>query len=569
MKQCFNRFKISILLLFLFAGIIEAQDVTQIVKSKPVKISGGLSANTSLYKSWGMESRQDPYFWQVVANLNFKLFGIIDMPFSAYFAKENTRYQQPAFKQFGMSPRYKSVTLHLGYRSMSFSPYSLAGLTFLGAGIEYQPTKSWIKASAMYGRFFKAVPATDSAKNHFQDPSYERWGGGFSVTASGKNKELNFIMFKAKDKVGSIPDTPAHPNITPAENLIIGLIGKTQIIPKVFIAAGYTMSAYTSDIRTKKKDFERYTYLNNLGILYTPRYSSSFNKALDASLNYQGNTFTAGITYKRIDPGYASLGSTFIENDLEDVLLTMTKSFAKNKLNFSGNIGQQRNNLAKDKQTENKRVVGSVNASWSISQSFNACANYSNFTSSTEPSLINFTDSVGYFQINKNTSLNINYNKSGKNIRHSLCLMGALQKATSLNRSATLKLQSNNDMVNTSLSYQAGIPKKGIAATLSFQSSWFKNELNYTKNFGPNIAINKDLFKSKLKLIVSYGYNFTQVTGNKNSSTHIVRLNTDCQLSKHHSLHFQSSFMQRKDATNTGKLAPRELQAGLSYQYNF
>jgi hypothetical protein len=557
------------MLLVLFTRTLQAQDITQIAKSKPVKISGGLSANTSLYKSWGMDSRQDPYFWQFAANLNFKLFGIIDMPFSAYFAKENTRYQQPSFHQFGMSPRYKSVTLHLGYRNMTFSPYSLAGLTFLGAGIEYQPQKSWIKASAMYGRFFKAVPANDSAKNHFQDPSYERWGGGFSVTASGKNKELTFIMFKAADRVGSIPDTPAHPTITPAENLIIGLNTKTNIFPKVTFSGGYTMSAFTSDLRTERKDFERYTYLNNLGGLFTPRYSSSLSKTLDASLNYQGGTFTAGITYKRIDPGYASLGSTFIENDLEDVLITMSKTFFKNKVNFSGNVGQQRNNLARDKQTENKRIIGSINGAWSINQSFNVNANYSNFTSSTEPTLINFTDSIGYFQINKNTSLNINYNKSGEKFRHSICLMGALQQATSLNRSATLKLRTNNNMVNTCISYQAGMPKNGIAATFSFQSSWFKNEINATKNYGPNIALNKDLLKNTLKIILSYGYNFTEVTGNKRSNTQIYRFNTDYQVSKHQSLHFQSSLMRRKDSSQTGQLAPRELQAGLSYQYNF
>lgn len=563
-----NNFKLSILLFFLFSGIVGAQDITQIAKSKPVKISGGLSATASLYDSWGMESRQDPYFWQFVANLNFKILGIIDMPFSAYFAKENVRYQQPSFQQFGMSPRYKSITLHLGYRNMSFSPYSLAGLTFLGAGVEYQPQNSWIKASAMYGRFFKAVPATDSAQQHFRDPSYERWGGGFSVTASEKNKELTFIMFKAADRPGSIPDTPAHPTITPAENFIIGLNGKGQIVPKVFVTAGYTMSAYTSDIRTQKKDFERYTYLNNLGGLYTPRYSSSFNKALDIGVNYQGSTFTAGITYKRIDPGYASLGSTFIENDLEDILFNISKSFAKNKLNFSGNIGQQRNNLAKDKQTDNKRVIGSVNAAWTISQAFNINANYSNFTSSTQPTLINFSDSVRYFQINKNTSLNLNYNKSGEEVRHFISLMGSLQKATSLNRSATEKLQSNNDMVNACLSYQVGLQKHGVSATASFQSSWFKNDVSNTRNFGPNIAINKDLLKNKLKLIVSYGYNFTQVTG-KTSNTQVMRLNTDFQISKHNALHFQSSFMRRKDADKTGKLAPKELQASLSYQYNF
>lgn len=547
-----------------------AQDIEQLTKSKPLKIAGGISANTSYYDSWDMDSRQDPYFWQLVANLNFNFFGVVDMPFSAYFAKENVRYQQPSFSQFGMSPHYKSVTLHLGYRNMTFSPYSLGGLTFLGAGIEFQPKDSWIKANAMYGRFFKAVPATDSAQNHFRDPSYERWGGGFSVTAFNKKNELSLIMFKAADKPGSIPPPAASYNITPAENLVLGIATKVQLIPQILVAADYTLSAFTADIRMEKKDFQKYTYLNNLGGLYTPRYSSSLHKAFETSVNYNQGTFSVGMTYKRIDPGYTSLGSTFIENDLEDVLLNLSKSIANNKVTLSGNIGQQRNNLEEDKQTENRRVIGSANATWSINQSFNVNANYSNFTSNTQPTLINFTDSVRYFQINKNTSLNLNYNKGTTKLRHNVNLMIALQKATSLNRSATQSLETSNDMINTCLSYQAGFPEKGLVATLSISNSVFKNELTTTNNYGPTIAINKDLMKNKLKLTVSYGYNKIQLSGEvRNSSTQVIRLNTDYQAGKHQSLHFQTSFMRRENAEKTGRLAPRELQASISYQYTF
>ncbi|MFT3738788.1 MAG: hypothetical protein QM786_08510 [Breznakibacter sp.] len=551
-------------------GIVSAQDIEQVAKSKPVKITGGLSANTSLYGAWGMDSRQDPFFWQMVANMNFNFWGVVDMPFSAYFAKENVRYQQPSFSQFGMSPHYKSVTLHLGYRNMTFSPYSLAGLTFLGAGIEFQPKDSWIKANAMYGRFFRAISATDSAQNRFRDPSYERWGGGFSVTASNKKNELSLIVFKAADKPGSIPDPPASYGIAPAENLVIGIGAKAQVIPQIFVSADYTLSAYTADLRTEEKDFQKYTYLNNLGGLFTPRYSSSLHKALETSVNYNGGTFNAGITYKRIDPGYASLGSTFIENDLEDVLLNLSKSFANNKFTLSGNVGQQRNNLDGDKQTENKRVIGSANAAWSVNQSLNINANYSNFTSNTQPTLINFTDSIKYFQINENTSLSLNYNKGTAKLRHSVSLMVALQKATSLNRSATQSLETNNNMVNTSVSYQAGFPQKGLAATTSFQNSVFKNGLTTTRNYGPNIALNKELLKNKLKLTLSYGYNKVQLSGEgKNSGTQIIRFNSDFQAGKHQSLHLQTSYMRRKDAEKTGTLAPRELQASLSYQFTF
>ena len=557
-------------ILFVWVGHVSAQDVEQVIKSKPVKVSGGFSANTSLYQAWGMDSRQDPFFWQLVANMNFNFYGVVDMPFSAYFAKENVRYQQPSFNIVGISPHYRSITLHLGYRNMTFSPYSLAGLTFLGAGVEYQPKDSWIKASAMYGRFFEAVAANDTITNRFRDPSYERWGGGFSVTASAKKNEVTLIVFKASDEPGSIPEPPADYGISPAENLVCGISAKAQLVPQIFVSADVTLSAYTADVRMQEKDFKEYTYINNLGRLFTPRYSSSLHKAWETAVNYAGSTFQASICYKRIDPGYVSLGSTFIENDLEDVLLNLSKSFARNKLTLSGNVGQQRNNLDGSKQTENKRVIGSVTAAWSVCSALNLNANYSNFTSNTQPTLINFTDSVKYFQINENSSLNIKYTKGSEQIRHNISLLLALQKATSLNRSATQRLETNNNMVNSCLSYQIGFPQKRVTASFALQNSVFKTDVVTTRNYGPNMALNKELFDNKLKLTWSYGINLVQIVGeSKNSSTQIIRFNSDFQVGKHQSFHLQTSFMRRKDADKTGSLAPRELQAGLSYQFNF
>ncbi|MEQ8338575.1 MAG: hypothetical protein RIA62_14560 [Cyclobacteriaceae bacterium] len=47
----------------------------------------------------------------------------------------NTSFQQP-FNQYGMSPTYKNVTAHIGFRSMNFSRYSLAGHLFLVPGLK-------------------------------------------------------------------------------------------------------------------------------------------------------------------------------------------------------------------------------------------------------------------------------------------------------------------------------------------------------------------------------------------------------------------------------------------------
>lgn len=550
---------------------LHAQDIEQVAKAKPVKISGGVNASSSFYDVSGEEDMRDPYFWQVMANINFNFWGVVDMPFSAYFAKKNTRYQQPAFHQFGMSPKYKAVTLHLGYRNMTFSNYSLAGLTFLGAGVEYNPKDYWLSGSAMYGRFFKAVPSvTDSTQNTFEDPSYERWGGGFKVTGKKNNQEVSIIMFKAADKPHSIPDPPATSNIKPAENFITGITTRNRITDALTLRLEYTMSAYTADIRNEDKRFDQYTYLNNLGDLYSPKYSSSMGKAFEAQVDYQVDFVALGISYKRIDPNYKSLGSTFIENDMEDILFNLSKPLFKKMLNLSGSLGQQRNNLDGAKENEDKRVIGTANAALTISKSLNLNVNFSNFTSSTQPTLINFTDSVKFFQINKNASFNISYNKGNDNVRHGVSLMMAIQEGRSLNRSATAEIETGNDMVNGNLAYNVSFTPISTSVTVSFQASQFKTDLNKTTTMGPNFSLNRSFLKSKLNTSFSFSYQVSKLPENMQNNNQIFRLNADFKIDKFQSVNlYASNLFRTRTGNDSSRSKVRELQAGLTYQFTF
>jgi hypothetical protein len=555
----------------MFSVEVNAQDIEQVVKAKPVKVSGGATASTSFYDVNGEEDMRDPYFWQVMANINFNFWGVVDMPFSAYFAKKNVRYQQPAFHQFGMSPKYKAVTLHLGYRNMTFSNYSLAGLTFLGAGVEYNPKDYWLSGSAMYGRFFKAVPSvTDSTQNTFEDPSYERWGGGFKITGKKNNQEVSIIVFKAADRANSIPDPPAGSNIAPAENFITGISAKNRITSDLTLRLEYTLSAYTADIRNEEKRFDQYTYLNNLGSLFTPKYSSTMGKAFEAQVDYQVDFIALGISYKRIDPNYKSLGSTFIENDLEDILFNISKPLFKKKLNLSGSLGQQRNNLDGNKENEDKRVIGTANAALTVSKSINLGVNYSNFTSSTQPTLINFTDSIKFFQINKNASFNISYNKGNDNIRHAISLMMAIQEGRTLNRSATQEIETGNDMINGNLAYNVSFTPISTSVTVSFQASQFKTDINKTTTLGPNFSVNRSFLKSKLNASLSYSYQVSKLPENMQNNNQILRLNADFKIDKFQSVNLYASNLFRTRTGNDGSRSKiRELQAGLTYQFTF
>lgn len=559
-------------LLFLLAigGYVSGQDLEQVLKSKPVTVRGGLSTSSSVYNTWGMTSRRDPYFWQLNANINFNIYGVLDVPFSASFSKANQQYQQPSFKQFGASPHYKAFTVHLGYRSMTLSQYSLSGLTFLGVGAEYKPSDFWLNVSAMYGRFTKAISPADSLRQMYEPVSYKRMGSGLKLIFLPKNQTFELVFFKGWDDANSLHDTSSIHGITPADNFILGFASRNKLSDKISIQTEYSLSAYTTNTNTPLKQFDKYSYLNNLGNLYKPRYSSSIGHAYSVGLTYQGSVMGYGITYKRVDPGYQSLGSTYIENDLEDVLFSVNSSLFKNKVTISSSLGQQRNNLDNDQQTVSKRVIGSANVSYLISQSLNCNVSYSNYTTSSQPTTINFGDSIRYYQINKNTSVALNYNTGSSEVKHGVSLVVAYQDASTLNQTATERLRTGTTMVNSNLSYQLNMVKQATAITVAFQQTNYKAGTSENNSFGPSLSLQKALVKNKLKLTGSYGYQATTQSGANGGSASIFRLNANIQVHKRHALRWSSSYSVRNQSSSAGiQTHTREFQSALQYQLSF
>ena len=116
-------------------------------------VHGSLGTSVTAYNSWGGFSRRDPYNYSLSGNFSVRTLDL-ELPFSFYITNQNSDFRQP-FNQFGLSPKYKGVTAHLGFRSISWSNFSLAGHTFLGAGVEANP--GIFRLGFVYGRFRQAI----------------------------------------------------------------------------------------------------------------------------------------------------------------------------------------------------------------------------------------------------------------------------------------------------------------------------------------------------------------------------------------------------------------------------
>jgi hypothetical protein len=209
--------KVSIifcLILWIQIGSLKAQAIENLESEinqrleNPFKLSGNLGLSLGVYQSYGISARRDNFSYLFTGNVNASLLGIA-IPLDANFSQLEENFLQP-FNQVGISPKYKWVKAHLGYRNMTFSPLTLAGHTFLGAGLEIEPPlkskKIGLRISGMYGRFRRPVAAVD-AQREGALPAYRRMGYGFKAGIVGKKEAANyldFILFRGYDEVNSI-----------------------------------------------------------------------------------------------------------------------------------------------------------------------------------------------------------------------------------------------------------------------------------------------------------------------------------------------------------------------------
>ncbi len=140
MKITTQTFSIAFFLFFLFfLQPISGQDLENIGKEKPIKLSGGLNVGTVFYGAQNLPEKQYPFLWTIGGSATLDIYGV-NLPFSLTYTKSNASFSQP-FVRFGVSPQYKWAKVHLGYRSLDFNQFVFSGQPIYGVGLELNPQK--------------------------------------------------------------------------------------------------------------------------------------------------------------------------------------------------------------------------------------------------------------------------------------------------------------------------------------------------------------------------------------------------------------------------------------------
>ncbi len=519
-------FKYVSSILLLFVGLIaSAQDVEQEIKKikdlpnqDPVTVNGGLSASSVFYQAHGIKARRDPFYWVLNANLTFTLFNKVSIPFSATFTQQDKNYSngldkfsQP-FNQFGLSPHYKWLTVHAGYRSMDFSEFTYSGTMFLGGGVEIKPEKSLVSGAAFYGRLVKAVPTGGIDGVIVSLPAYNRMGGGTKLKVGTDDNSVSLILFKAKDDKFSIPfDTSL--TVTPAENQVVGLSTQQRIGKLISVEGDFSYSMYTDNLFQDITKIEGFTYVNQI---YSARPSTSFNKAIVAAINFTPDKFRFGFKYKRIDPDYKTMGSIFLVNDVEEISFNNNFSLAKNKLNIASSIGWQQNNLDRLQSYTSKRIIGSLNTTYNFTPQLNAGVNYSNFSSNTVPVRFGISDTIKLVQLTQSGGVTSNYSFGKEAIKYNLNFSSNYQESGGNKQQKTTNAMAtaNYNMLFQEINFTVGT---GVIVNYTTSNG------SITQSFGPTLSLSKGLLNKKLKLMTSFSYQVANAN-KKNVFNNLVTL---------------------------------------------
>ena len=521
---------------------VDIASLKDVFKAKPVKFNGGISAGSMFYNGSGNTGRQ-PFTWYLQGNANANILGKINLPFSFNFTNAGQGFSYPVMpNRLSLHPTYKWISAHIGDVSMSFSPYTLNGHQFRGAGVDLSFNGPW-KVSAMAGRLQKAVPYDSTNKNAL--PAYQRMGYGVKTVYEKRWFRAGINAFYAKDNAGSLAVAPDSLLIYPQENLAIDYELALKPVKGMELSAELANSAITRDIRTVDGK-EPATNTGIMQQLIKGNASTTVYQAFKSNLNYTFRKSTIGVGYERVNPGYTTLGSYYFNSDLENITVNLAQSLLKDKANIAVNIGSQHDNLNNQKESTTRRLVGSVNVNFAPTQRMQTSASYSSFSTymNIRPQFdyinnvnpIQNFDTLNFTQLSQNASVNVNYITRKNEVTNQYVNVTATFQDASDEQGGVVGKGNSSQFYNLATAYGFLFLQKGLNVMLAYNVSYNTIARNDFVTQGPTVSANTKLFQKKLTTGFSSSYNTSAMQGARQSSVLSIRFNAAYTLLKKHNI---------------------------------
>jgi hypothetical protein len=523
-----------------FCGMmtIRAQDLGSLKGQPLTGFHGSLGAGMDFYNSNEPYPSRPPFAWNVYGSFTPSLYSI-SLPFSFVVTQYSKSYTSP-FAQLGISPSYKWIKLHLGYRTMVFSPLVFEGQSFLGGGIELSPKGFYF--GAFYGLLNRAVQE-DTSFAHPIQPQYARKAFGIKIGVGTARNNVNISFFHARDDSGSIrrlQDTLT--TILPEENSVVGTSWHFTFFRHLTITGDLAASLLNRD--------ESYVGFDSIGYYKIPmlmrkimpiNYSSVFSYAgqMQASLQLKTLNFAAG--YRRVQPDFESLGVPYALNDLEMINGNAGGNFDKGRLNVNAAFTTQHNNLSHMLSSTLLTRTGNLAVNAFISQHFNVNMTVTGVQVYQRNGLLQLSDSVRMDQLMLSGTIAPSLNFMDNTLQHTI---GASLSYTDLDdhNRVTAALAGGNN-VTASLNYALFFVHAYWGTNLTVSYSQYGQGENSYQSTGLNAGLNAQLLKAhNLALQGGVGYYLNRYTNSPTGNNTTFSFNGNYGL-QHHSLGFYLNYV--------------------------
>lgn len=541
--------------LMMLAATASAQNLSSIGESDPLRLGGSLSARVVVYSANEIRSRREPFSWVLNGSVNANIYDI-DLPFSFTYSEQERDFAQP-FNQFGASPTWKWLRGHLGYRSLTYSAYTLAGHQFLGGAIEGNP--GVVRVGFMYGRLQRAVEE-DTSAGRFTLPAYQRTGYAGRLGIGNSADYVDLVFLKAKDDPTSLQRAPRNSLVLPGENLVFGLNGTTEVIDGFRISLDAAGSNYTRDVRAQTITSNEYGLSVFDGTQQT-RASTQFYTAVKAGFTWSLPRFGLTGTYNRVDPDYQSMGAYYMANDMQSFALGPRFVLLDGAMRVNASLNYRHDNLQNKKRATTRRIMPVVAISLQPAPQWGVDLQYTDVLTSQTAGYAPLNDSTRLDQSNPMLSLMPRYSFTRGGAVHSL-LLGVMYMQYNDNNTFTARYAGYNT-TNLNLSYTFTLTKAQLSVTASGNTTRLENAGGVYRNSGVSLSATTAVLEQALRLNAGSTYS---VHGSGGTLT--ATAGATYALERRHSFSAQGMFVN-SSAGYYAKDSFSEITLVLGYAYTF
>jgi hypothetical protein len=556
-----NHWLLFLICIFCCTSATYAQDIENIAEEKPFVFSGAFTLYGSHYHIDGIPSRRKDFSWYLTGNPNFRIYGI-DIPFNFTVSEQERSFRQP-FNQFSITPSYKWVKLHFGYTNIMWSPFTWAGQTALGAGVELSPGK--FRFGFLYGRLNRAVEE-DLTSIEPVTPAFKRTGYAARIGYGTETSHVDVIFLKGRDHLSSLDSIPKETVVLPMENVVFGISSKLKLTETLFWDADIAGSVVTRDSRSEPFSGDDPGFTETFGSVMNVNTSTNLYGAVQTEFGYAGKIVKIKAKYKRVEPDFMSMGAYYFQTDVENITLEPSFNLLKSKLRINSSIGQQRDNLLKRKSFTSKRLIGNMSVDWTAGNIFGVNALYSNYSSDQSRGLKIPNEQLKQTYVAQNIMLSprLTFIKEKMSHMHIVIANRQWMQDKNPNTANLTEYQVDNLNYTGSLIFnQSALTVTGSYLLTVFDASTNSNRLN-----GFSLGANKAFFGNKLNSGINGSYTIHELNSMPFADIINISSQHNYNLTSHHGIALIFNFL-----SNRGKIPASdsftEYNIDLGYTYTF